>query len=40
MIISDGRVVVEDQLANLTRDQRLDEAYKRAIAGGLERGAA
>ena len=34
VIISDGRIVVEDLLANLTRDQRLDEAYKRAIAGG------
>jgi ABC-2 type transport system ATP-binding protein len=33
VIISDGRVVVEDLLANLTRDQRLDDAYKRAIAG-------
>jgi ABC-2 type transport system ATP-binding protein len=40
VIISDGRIVVEDLLANLTRDQRLDEAYKRAIAGGLARGAA
>ncbi len=40
VIISDGRIVVEDLLANLTRDQRLDEAYKRAIAGGLTRGAA
>jgi ABC-2 type transport system ATP-binding protein len=39
VIISDGRVVVEDLLANLTRDQRLDEAYKRAIAGPA-RGAA
>jgi len=33
VIISDGRVVVEDELANLTRDQRLDDAYRRAIAG-------
>jgi ABC-2 type transport system ATP-binding protein len=40
VIISDGRVVVEDLLVNLTRDQRLDEAYRRAIAGGLDRGAA
>jgi ABC-2 type transport system ATP-binding protein len=40
VIISDGRIVVDDLLANLTRDQRLDEAYKRAIAGGLTRGAA
>jgi ABC-2 type transport system ATP-binding protein len=40
VIISDGRVVVEDLLTNLTRDQRLDEAYKRAIAGGIARGAA
>ena len=40
VIISDGRIVVEDLLANLTRDRRLDEAYKRAIAGGLTRGAA
>ncbi len=40
VIISDGRIVVEDLLANLTRNQRLDEAYKRAIAGGGERGAA
>ena len=40
VIISDGRVVVEDLLVNLTRDQRLDEAYRRAIAGGLARGAA
>ena len=40
VIISDGRIVVEDLLANLTRDQRLDDAYKRAIAGGLDRGAA
>jgi ABC-2 type transport system ATP-binding protein len=35
VIISDGRVVVEDLLANLTRGQRLDDAYKRAIAGDL-----
>ena len=34
VIISDGRIVVEDLLMNLTRDQRLDDAYKRAIAGG------
>ena len=40
VIISDGRIVVEDLLANLTRDQRLDEAYKHAIAGSLARGAA
>jgi ABC-2 type transport system ATP-binding protein len=40
VIISDGRIVVEDVLANLTRDQRLDEAYKRAIAGSHARGAA
>jgi ABC-2 type transport system ATP-binding protein len=40
VIISDGRIVVDDLLSNLTRDQRLDEAYKRAIAGGLTRGAA
>jgi ABC-2 type transport system ATP-binding protein len=40
VIISDGRIVVEDLLTNLTRDQRLDDAYKRAIAGGLDRGAA
>ena len=40
VIISDGRIVVEDLLANLTRDQRLDEAYRRAISGGLARGAA
>jgi ABC-2 type transport system ATP-binding protein len=40
VIISDGRIVVEDLLANLTRDQRLDEAYRRAIAGGVTRGAA
>jgi gliding motility-associated transport system ATP-binding protein len=40
VIISDGRIVVEDVLANLTRDQRLDEAYKRAISGGLAQGAA
>jgi ABC-2 type transport system ATP-binding protein len=40
VIISDGRIVVEDLLTNLTRDQRLDEAYKRAIAGSLTRGAA
>jgi gliding motility-associated transport system ATP-binding protein len=40
VIISDGRVVVEDLLANLTRQQRLDEAYKQAIAGTLTRGAA
>jgi ABC-2 type transport system ATP-binding protein len=33
VIISDGHVVVEDLLANLTRGQRLDDAYKRAIAG-------
>jgi ABC-2 type transport system ATP-binding protein len=39
VIISDGRIVVEDMLANLTRDQRLDEAYRRAIAGS-HRGAA
>jgi ABC-2 type transport system ATP-binding protein len=39
VIISDGRVVVEDLLTNLTREQRLDEAYKRAIAG-MDRGAA
>ena len=40
VIISDGRVVVEDMLANLTRQQRLDDAYKQAIAGNLARGAA
>jgi ABC-2 type transport system ATP-binding protein len=40
VIVSDGRVVVEDLLATLTRDQRLDEAYKQAIAGNLARGAA
>jgi ABC-2 type transport system ATP-binding protein len=40
VIISEGRVVVEDLLANLTRDQRLDEAYKQAIAGNLAKGAA
>jgi ABC-2 type transport system ATP-binding protein len=40
VIISDGRVVVEDLLANLTREHRLDEAYRRAIAGGITRGAA
>src|SRR5215467_3404060 len=40
VIISDGRIVVEDLLANLTREQRLDEAYRRAISGGLTRGAA
>ena len=34
VIISDGRIVVEDTLVNLTREQRLDDAYKRAIAGG------
>ena len=34
VIISDGRIVVEDTLANLTREHRLDDAYKRAIAGG------
>ena len=33
VIIADGRVVVEDLLANLTRGQRLDDAYRRAIAG-------
>jgi ABC-2 type transport system ATP-binding protein len=33
VIISDGRVVVEDELAALTRDQRLEDAYRRAIAG-------
>jgi ABC-2 type transport system ATP-binding protein len=33
VIISDGRVVVEDLLSNLTRGQRLDDAYKQAIAG-------
>jgi ABC-2 type transport system ATP-binding protein len=33
VIISDGRVVVEDELANLTRNQRLEDAYRRAIAG-------
>jgi ABC-2 type transport system ATP-binding protein len=33
VIISDGRVVVEDELVNLTRDQRIEEAYRRAIAG-------
>jgi len=40
VIISDGRVVIEDELANLTRDQRLDEAYRRAIAGDVVRPAA
>ena len=40
VIISDGRIVVEDLLGNLTRDQRLDDAYKQAIAGGVTRGAA
>ena len=34
VIISDGRIVVEDTLVNLTREHRLDDAYKRAIAGG------
>ena len=37
VIISDGHVVVEDLLVNLTRGQRLDDAYKRAIAGEPER---
>jgi len=40
VIIADGRVVIEDLLANLTRDRRLDEAYKQAIAGAPARGAA
>jgi len=40
VIISDGHVVVEDLLANLTRGQRLDDAYKRAIAGESLRPAA
>jgi len=33
VIICDGHVVVEDELANLTRDERLEDAYRRAIAG-------
>jgi gliding motility-associated transport system ATP-binding protein len=33
VIISEGRIVVEDDLANVTRDQRLEDAYRRAIAG-------
>src|SRR5262249_40819143 len=37
VIISDGHVVVEDLLVNLTRGQPLDDAYKRAIAGEPER---
>ena len=37
VIISDGHVVVEDLLVNLTRGQRLDDAYKRAIAGETPR---
>ena len=40
VIIADGRVVIEDLLANLTRDRRLDEAYKQAIAGAPAGGAA
>jgi ABC-2 type transport system ATP-binding protein len=40
VIISDGHVVVEDLLANLIRGQRLDDAYKRAIAGEGARPAA
>jgi ABC-2 type transport system ATP-binding protein len=40
VIISDGHVVVEDLLANLTRDRRLDDAYRQAIAGSTMVGAA
>jgi ABC-2 type transport system ATP-binding protein len=40
VIISDGHLVVEDLLANLTRERRLDDAYKQAIAGNPTRGAA
>jgi ABC-2 type transport system ATP-binding protein len=40
VIISEGRVVIEDELATITRDQRLDEAYRRAIAGDVARLAA
>jgi|SRR5579862_3504921 len=33
VIISDGRVVVEDQIENLTRDMPLEEVFMRAIGG-------
>ena len=34
VIISDGRVVVEDQIENLTRDMPLEEVFMRAIGSG------
>ncbi len=33
VIISDGRVVVEDQIENLTRDMPLEEVFMRSIGG-------
>jgi len=33
VIINEGRVVVEDQVANLTRDMSLEEVFMRAIGG-------
>jgi gliding motility-associated transport system ATP-binding protein len=34
VIINEGRVVVEDQIANLTREMTLEEVFMRAISGG------
>jgi ABC-2 type transport system ATP-binding protein len=34
VIISDGRVVVEDQIENLTREMPLEEVFMRAIGSG------
>jgi ABC-2 type transport system ATP-binding protein len=37
VIINQGRVVVEDQIAHLTADATLEEVFMRAISGGGER---
>ncbi len=34
VIINDGRVVVEDTLANLTRDRSLEQVFIQSISGG------
>ncbi|HEV7731069.1 MAG TPA: ATP-binding cassette domain-containing protein [Candidatus Binatia bacterium] len=40
VIIADGRVVVQDLLANLTRDRSLEDVYTQAIVRGHASGAA
>lgn len=40
VIINSGRVVVEDQIANLTRDMTLEEVFMRAISGTVEEASA